>query len=262
MEFDVNAFNQTIGKIRTLATDILHGIYPIMPPALDYFIDRLFWPFPVPGFVRDAAHKILKWCYDAFVAFVDQTFSLLEGALVPVTAFLRGVAWGSERQKLDTLQLDLSAAVADVAITWTGPGASAFGHHADQHVTRLKDMTALAGEMRDQAWKTAAAGLAFYVALATVIVKATATTTVAAASTAVDGPVGPAAAGAAAGLGTVEAIGLVATIGAVITEIATGTAALSDKANAVARDWPSPGSADYSDGSASDGDRTDWSTQR
>jgi hypothetical protein len=38
--------------------------------------------------------------------------------------------------------------------------------------------------------------------------------------------------------------------------------ALSDKANAVVRDWPSPGTADYSDGSASDGDRTDWSTQR
>lgn len=40
------------------------------------------------------------------------------------------------------------------------------------------------------------------------------------------------------------------------------SAALSDKANVVARDWPSPGTADYADGSASDGDRTDWSTQR
>jgi len=262
MEFDVAAFNETVGKIRTLANDLLHAVYPVMPPALDYFLDRLFWPFPVPGFVRDAAHKVLTWCYDAFVMFVDHLFSALEGALVPVTAFMRGLAWNTERQKLDTLELDVAAAVGDVAVTWTGPGASAFAHHADLHVTRLKDMTGLAGEMRDQAWTTAGAGLAFYVAVATIIVKATATTTVAAASTAVDGPVGPAAAGAAAGLGAAELIGLLAAVGTVVGVLANGMAALSDKANAVARDWPSPGNADYADGSASDGDRTDWSTAR
>ena len=59
-----------------------------------------------------------------------------------------------------------------------------------------------------------------------------------------------------------EQIGLLAAVGTVVGVLAKGMAALSDKANAVARDWPSPGNADYADGSASDGDRTDWSTER
>jgi hypothetical protein len=262
MEFDAEAFNEVVEGIRNIAHGILNDVWPVMPPAMDHFLDLLFFPLPVPGWVRDTCQKVLKWCYDTFVDFVDHIFEALEGFMVPVTAALRAVAWHTERQRLDTIQRDVSDAVQDVAITWKGSGASAFEQHASQHIDRLTAMTELAGELSTQTTATAIAATTFYVSLATVASGAASAAAAAAASTVVDGPVGVGGAGASAGLGVAGTIGLIAAVVALLSPIATALATLWDKANAMERDWPSPGTVDYNDGSASDGDGSDWSTER
>lgn len=262
MEFDAEAFNEVVAGIKNVANGILNDVWPVMPPAMDRFLDQLFFPFPVPGWVRDACQKVLRWCWGVFVDFVNQSIAVLEGALVPVTAALRGLAWNTERQRLETLQLDVSDAVKDVAITWKGSGATAFQQHASQHTDRLTAMTDLAGELRTQTLVTAACAAGFYLAIAKIVADSSAAAAVSAASTPVDGPVGPAAAGASAGVGAAGIIALIATVGTLFSPMVSAFVALTDKANAMERDWPAPGTVDYNDGSASDGDPTDWSTER
>ena len=262
MEFDAEAFNEVVEGIRNIAHDILHHVWPAMPPLMDRFLDQVFFQLPVPGWVRDTCQKALKWCYDTFVVFVDHIFQSLEGALVPITASLRALAWNTERQNLETLQLDVSDAVKDVAITWKGSGASAFQQHATQHTDRLAAMTELAGALRDQTWLTALCAAGFYLSIAKIAADSSAAAAVSAASTVVDGPGGPVAAGASAAGGVAGFIALLAALGSLIGPMVTAFVELSDKANAMERGWPSPGTVDYNDGSASDGDATDWSTER
>jgi hypothetical protein len=262
VEFDAEAFNEVVEGIRNVAHGILNDVWPVMPPAMDHFLDQLFFPLPVPGWVRDTCQKVLKWCYDAFVDFVDHIITVMEGALVPVTASLRALAWNSEHQMLDTLQLDVSDAVKDVAITWKGPGASAFQQHAAQHTDRLTAMTELAKELRTQTVVTALCAAGFYFSIAKIAADSSAAAAVSAASTAVDGPAGPAAAGASAAGGVAGFIALVAAVGTLVSPMVAAFADLSDKASAMERDWPAPGTVDFNDGSASDGDATDWSTER
>lgn len=262
MEFDAEAFNEVVEGIRNIAHGILNDVWPVMPPAMDHFLDLLFFPLPVPGWVRDTCQKVLKWCYDTFVEFVGHIFQALEGVLVPVTAFLRGLAWNTERQNLETLQLDVSDAVKDVAITWKGSGASAFQQHASQHTDRLAAMTELAGALRNETILTASCAAGFYVAIAELVAKSSTAAAVSAASTAVDGPGGPVAAGASAASGAAGLFALGAAVTTLLGPMGTAFADLSDKANAMERDWPAPGTVDYNDGSASDGDATDWSTER
>jgi hypothetical protein len=262
VEFDAEAFNEVVEGIRNLAHGILNDVWPVMPPAMDFFLDRLFFPLPVPGWVRDACQKALKWCYDTFVVFVDHIVQSLEGVLVPVTAFLRALAWHSEHQKLDTLQLDVSDAVKDVAITWKGSGASAFQQHATHHTDRLAAMTELAGALRNETLITALCAAGFYCTIADLVAKSSKAAAVSAASTTVDGPVGPVGAGVSAASGVAGLIALLAAVGTLFGPVATAFFDLSDKANAMERDWPAPGTVDYNDGSASDGDATDWSTER
>jgi hypothetical protein len=261
MEFDAEAFNEVIEGIRNLAHGILNDVWPAMPPAMDFFLDRLF-PLAVPGWVRDTCQKALKWCYDLFVVFVDDILHSLEGALVPVTASLRGLAWNTERQNLETLQLDVSDAVKDVAITWKGSGASAFQQHATQHTDRLAAMTELAGTLRDQTWFTAGCAVSFHLALAKIVADTARAAAVSAASIVADGPVAPVAAGASAASGVVGVFALIAAVTSFLGPVTKAFFELIEKASAMERDWPAPGTVDYNDGSASDGDATDWSTER
>lgn len=262
VEFDASTYNEVVGSIKKLTNQILDAIWPIMPPAMDVFLGNLFFGLPVPGFVRDACQKALRWCFEAFRWFVDTNLDALEGVLVPVVAALRAVAWNTEHNRLLALTRDAEDAVADVSITWKGPGAEAFKAHAAQHTARLHALDDLTVELRNQTGIIAGAGLALYLAIAKICIDASAATAASAASTAVDGPVGPVAAGASAGLGAGGVLALITGFSSLIGPTISGLTGINDKAQEVRRAWPEPGTVDYADGSASDGNGSGWSTER
>lgn len=49
MEFDAEAFNEVVEGIRNLAHGILNDVWPVMPPAMDFFLDRLSSRSPCPA---------------------------------------------------------------------------------------------------------------------------------------------------------------------------------------------------------------------
>lgn len=258
LEFDQAAFEEACQKIRDGIDKAVDIVFPWLRPLMDQFFNAL--PFPVPGFVRDAAYKVIEWAFEMLEDLINGLVDIFEGMFVPVTAFLRGLYWDDQKDGLSTHAENLQTAIDQVSISWKGRGQAAFALHGQKQIDEVTAMAELAKTMRSQCYFTAAAGLTCYLGIAVAVYKFITTATAASASTVVDGPVGPAAAGASAGVGVLEVAGVITAVTAALGQNVSGYIAMSDAADALASGWPSPGVGQYGDGSASDGDGSDWST--
>lgn len=258
IDFDQAAFEEACDKIREGIDEAVDTVFPWLRPLLDAFFDS-FW-FPIPDIIRQAGYKVVEWAFEVLESLVNSLVDLFEGMLVPVTAFLRGQYWSGQHDALSTHASELQSALDAVAITWTGRGQRAFAVHAEKQVAEVTAAADLAKTMRTQCWVTAAAGLTCYIGIAVAVVKFITVASAASASTPVTGPGGPAAAGASAGIGFAEVAAIVTAVLAALGQNVGGYVALADAADALAGGWPTPGGSQYSDGSAGDGDGTDWST--
>ncbi|MVA76524.1 hypothetical protein GC722_10880 [Auraticoccus sp. F435] len=258
VDFDPAAFEEACDKIRQGIDEAVDAVFPQLRPLIDVFFDAFL--LPVPDFIRQAGYKVVEWAFEMLESLVNGLVDLFEGMLVPVTAFLRGRYWADQHEALSTHASNLQEAVDAVSVTWTGRGQRAFAVHAGEQVAQVEAAAELAKSMRTQCWATAAAGLTCYLGIAVAVVKFITVATASTASTPVTGPGGPAAAGAAAGVGFAEVAGVVTAVLAALGQNVSGYIALSDAADALAGGWPEPAGSSYSDGSASDGDGTDWST--
>lgn len=258
IDFDAGAFQEACDRIREGIDEAVDTVFPWLRPLIDTFFDS-FW-FPIPDVVRQAGYKVVEWAFEVLESLVNSLVDVFEGMLVPVTAFLKGRYWADQHEALTGHATALQEAVDAVGVTWTGRGQRAFAVHAGQQVAEVTKAAELAKTMRSQCWFTAAAGVACYIGIAVAVAKFITVATAASASTPVTGPGGPAAAGASAGVGFAEVAGIVTALVAALGQNVSGYVQVSDAADALAGGWPEPSGSQYSDGSASDGDGTDWST--
>lgn len=259
IDFDEAKFREAIAKIEQAMRDLVHTWFPKLDPYMDKFFTLL--KYVTPDWAVDAAYALIKAAIEILEALANFIIDLFEGVFVPVSSFIRGTLWAKEIDFIGARSTALKDSSDKVAITWSGEGQRAFSLHAEKQVAQVDAMKACAESARNQAYIIAGATAGFYIAIGIVIAKTFAADTVAVGSTVVDGPVGPAAAAAATGIGIGEIGAIVAaTVAALSVEVQAITN-LTDKAKAIADTWPAP-AAPYNDGSASDGDRSDWSTER
>lgn len=216
----------------------------------------------MPPWVVEAAYRLIDWAIELIEDLTNLIIRLLEGIGFPGYAFVLSVRWHEQAQSLAEIGTSLRDTADQLGVTWQGEGQRAFALHAAKQYEKVDAMAAFATTASKQLGAGAVTGATFYVSLAMIIAQTTTEVSAAAASTAVDGPVGPAAAGASAGVGALKILALVAAVGIPVGYLAQSWLALTDSADAVAVAWPDPSVNTYADGSASDGDRSDWSTER
>lgn len=257
--FDEAEFRAVIAEIEEAIRSLVDTWFPRLDPYMDQFFSVISWI--VPDWVVEAAYVLIRVAFEVLEALVNLVIDLLEGVLVPISAAVRGILWHQEISFFEERVTALTDSNDAVALTWSGAGQEAFAQHAGRQIDQLTAMKDCAASARNNALAIAGVALGLYVGLGFTIAEVVTVDTVAVASTVIDGPIGPAAAATETGLGIGKIgaiVGLtVGAVGAMVPIIVD----LSDKARAVGDEWPSTVGA-YNDGSASDGDRTDWSTER
>lgn len=259
-EFSEAEFRETLRKIEEGTKELADKLFPELRPKLDEFFK---WIRAVtPQWVIDAAYKLVNWAIEMLEDFLNQMVALIEGLLVPIDAGARAYNWHGEINWFETRAANLRSGMQKVGLTWKGEGATAFATFGENQVKKLDEAKALAEAMRNGYVAMCIGGTALYVGLAAIIAKAITASAAAVASTPVTGPGGPAAAGGAAGLGAVEVVALIAAATGLLEPCIQIVTSVSDKANTLTTSWPDPETSRYNDGSMSDGDGSDWSTER
>lgn len=252
-------FRHLISQIEQAIRDLYQTYLPFLYPALDAYYR--FLKAVVPDWVIAASYQVISWCWELLEQLINLVINLLVGALVPVAAAVRGLLWSNEAAVYSGEADSLRTAVDHVRVGWSGPGAKAFEIHADRQLERIAALAGACETNSTTMYGVCSAAVVMYVGLATVVGEAVGGTAAGAASTTVIGPGGPAAAAAALGLGILGAVALVGVTVEVVGSIAAGIKAQADNMGTITKSWPEPPGMGYSDGSASDGDRSDWSTE-
>lgn len=237
--------------------DKLNQIIPTANAALDHWY--------IPGYVVEAviwlAEKSVQFGADMLRLFTD----LLKGAVAPIYMFGDAWEWMDVRGSATTISSALSEQnlrVDDSA--WSGDARDAYVAATEAQSEAAGRIGSIAGETANHLLVCAAAGLAFYVALAAVLVKLIVATV---AAVVAFGSVVFSWAGAAiileeAGVNTALIAAAVATLTAFLGAQATTMVSLHGEAvdgtGFPDGNWPVSNSGSYSDGSVRDGD-ADWS---
>lgn len=259
-DFSEAEFRELIRKIEEGIKKLGDEISPSLRPLLDEFFNKI--RLITPPWVKDAAYKALNLAIEAIEAFLNGLVELIQGIMVPITATQRAWTWHGDIDFFDERATALNDSMEVVALSWKGGGASSFATFGQRQVTEVGKLKDLTSSMRNGYAAMALAGLALYVGTGLAIAKAVAGASAGAASTPVTGPGGPAAAGAAAGVGALEIAGIIAGFTALIEPCVQIAMDVSSKSNDLRSSWPKPETDRYNDGSASDGDGSDWSTER
>lgn len=139
----------------------------------------------VPGVVNNTVSNplVLKpiadgiiWCAEKFIeiatGILEDIVELLEGAVAPIAFFFRSINW------LDNVKApasDVEGAVSTQALRapldWTGEGASRYTSAVDGQGPAAGQISSIGNTVAIQLGISAAAGLAFYVALGVILVK-------------------------------------------------------------------------------------------
>lgn len=258
-DFDQADFDHLIETIRSTLEHLTDTLAPSLRPLLDLYF-RL-WA-AVPPWVVEAAYRLIDWAIELIEDLTNLIIRLLEGIGFPGYAVVLSLRWREQARSLDEVGTALRDTADQLGVTWQGEGQRAFALHAAKQYEKIQTMSAFATTASGQLAAGAVVGVSFYTSLAMIIAQTTSEVTAAAASTAIDGPGGPAAAGVSASLGALEILAAVAAVEIPLGYMAQGWLSFIDSADAMAAAWPDPSVNTYADGSASDGDRTDWSTER
>lgn len=246
MRFDAESYNAFCEGIRKAITDLVDAVWPFMEKALNIYLQKLFLGAP-PQPVVEFCNKVLRWAWDVLRDFVDVVLDIMEGVLVPLTAYARAIAWRQESDELGLLRERIEATDARIATTWSGTGATAYRLHSRLHVQAFEDTQAALGTIAGQCESFATSAYALYYKLAKTIAEGLVGATAGAGTTPLDGPAGPAAAGAVLVLKTMKVLDLLAMLKGMLGPYVNALFTLCGTVEELTRGWPTPGTSDYSD---------------
>lgn len=259
MGFSEAQFNETISKLNTGMDQLSQKIQEV-PPAANAAMNHWY----IPGFVKDA----IKWCAEKITELANWIWNkikeVMKGIAAPVYFFKYAFDWQDIRGIANGVTGQLKPDAMHGTDSWTGSAATAYKGvikpqgDAAAKIATISDKTATALTI------CAAAGLAFYVAIAAILVKfiAAMIAAIAAFGSAVFSWAGAALVVEEAGVNS----------GLIWAAIGTLTAALGSQAQQMiglhgeavdnstfpGGHWPDPTTNSYSDGTVKDGD-ADWS---
>jgi len=240
--------------------DVVGQVFPAFRPALEQYYQWL--GATVPPEVVAAIADLLTVTGQAVELLANLVISALEGAVVPISAGIRAGLWQGEIEVYSTCAADLRRVVDDVRVSWGGPAAEAFEVHAERQLARLAVFEKVCTANRGTLVSVLCLGLSLYLALAAVVCTLVIKMKLAVATTPLTGGAAVAV-GAAAALDAALAVSaLVSAALGLLPSMVRELVATSDTLRLLAGEWPSPPGVGYADGSASDGDRSDWSTER
>jgi hypothetical protein len=262
MDFNEAQFNETIAKLNQGMADLGNKINEV-PSAANAAMNHWY----VPGFVKDA----IKWCAEEITRLAkwiwDKITEVMKGVAAPVYFFKYAFDWQDVRGVANGVTGQLKPEAMPAANSWTGQAATAYkaiikpqGDAANKLGT-ISDKTAGALQI------CAGVGLAFYVAIAVILVKfiAAMATAIAAFGSAVFSWAGAALvveeAGVNSGLIWAAVGALTAALGTQAQQMISLHGEAIDNSTFPGGKWPDPTTSSFSDATVTDGD-ADWSLAR
>jgi hypothetical protein len=263
MTFSVAQYETVLAKITTGVQE-LSGKLQDIGPAAATAADNAFIPSWVAARVVQLADELVSLGKSLLAAILD----VLKFAFAPVLMFNTSFEWGDVRGVASGIASDLNETSASRAIGdyWTGQAADAYGRAVQPQADAAARISTVAKETATTLAYCASAGMAFYLAVAAVVVKFTLALIagIAAMGTVVFSLFGVAEVITMAGVSAGE-LGLAA--GAVITFLgfqAQQMSSLHGDANDITAfpdgHWPDGTPGRYADSTVTDGD-ADWSVR-
>ena len=166
MTFSDAQFQETINKLNSGMND-LSGKIAEVPPAANAAMDHWYIPGPIKDAIRWLAEKITElatWIW-------NKIKEVMEGIAAPVYFFEYAFDWQDIRGIANGVTGQLKPEAMPATRSWTSPAGIAYGKiikpqgDAAGKIATISDKTATALQI------CAAAGLAFYVAIAVILVK-------------------------------------------------------------------------------------------
>jgi hypothetical protein len=234
-----------------------------VPPAANAAMNQWY----IPGFIKDA----INWCAEKIIELANWIWNkikeVLNGVAAPVYFFNYAFDWEDIRGLANGVTGQLKPEAMAAANSWTGPAATAYkgiikpqGDAANKIAT-ISDKTATALQI------CAGAGLAFYVAIAAILVKfiVAMVTAIAALGSAVFSWAGAGIVIEEAGVNSAmiwSAIALLTTaLGARAQQMIGLHGEAIDNSSFPGGKWPDPITGSYKNGSVKDG-AADWSLNK
>ncbi len=262
MSFSTAQFEATIDKLNSGMQD-LSGKIGQVAPAANAAVNHWY----IPDFVKDA----IIWCAERIIELAqwiwNKIVELLKGVAAPVFMFTNSLQWQDVKGLASGVQGTLRADQLSADDHWKGSAS-------DAYVAQIKPQADAAGKIATIADKTAlalvisaAASLAFYVALGVIVIKFIAAMVVAIAAfgSAVFSWAGAALvveeAAVNTALITAAVTTLLAALGVQAQQLTTLKGELVDASMFPGGHWPDATTGNYSDGTVTDGD-ADWSFER
>jgi hypothetical protein len=259
--FSTAQYETTIDKL-TSGLDELSAKMQQVGPTAEAAANRWYIPQSVADDIIWLGRKILElgsWL-------LDKISELLKGAIAPVVMFQTAWDWEDIRGTASGVAGQLKPEALAIGRSWHGPAADAYG----KQIKPQADAAARVATMADKTALTltacAVAGLAFYVALAVIVVKfiAALITALAALGSVVFSWAGAALIVEEAGVNTGLIIAAVSTLSAVLGAQATQMVVLHgeavDNSTFPGGQWPNATPGQFSDATVADGD-ADWTLQ-
>jgi hypothetical protein len=258
--FSLAQYEAVIDQINSGLTTFEGNLAKIKPAA--HQATSHWWIDPV-------SRESLTWIADKTVEvgtkILDWIKDLLKGAVAPVLMFIDGVHWLDVKGDAAGVATDIAAQkIVQGSSGWSGDAADAYTAAAGRQADAAGRLASISGTTANTLLALAGAGLAFYLALAAVLVKLiiASAAAIAAFGSAVFSWSGAAIVLEEAGTDTAAiwvAFGVITTF---ITAQVGAMAALHgetvDPSSFPGGRWPDPTATAYADGSVKDG-KADWS---
>ncbi|MFD3506819.1 hypothetical protein [Nocardia sp. NPDC058666] len=168
MEFDTGLFKSTVDQLEKLAKNIKDAIDTLIPNARDRGLSALdggildFIGYPARQIVIDVAERMIEVCK----AIWNKLLEILKGALAPIFMFERGIGWGMAKGKAAGIKTDVDPNNLPAIRSWKGDAQVSYMRTATSQGAAAGKVAELSEKARDVMLETAAAGLAFYIAMA------------------------------------------------------------------------------------------------
>lgn len=258
--FSVAQFQSTIGEINTGMTKFSTNLNKLVPTA-QATANRWY----IPPHIAKAIVWVAEKSVEVGTAILNWFKDLIKGALAPIFMFQDAWEWMDIRGKANLVAGNLTEQnlVVDDS-DWSGKARDAYLKAVSAQSNAATRVGSIAGSTSNHLLACAAAGAAFYVTLAVVLVKliAATVTAIAAFGSAVFSWAGVLIILEEAGVNTAIIGTALATLTAFVTATVTTMVNLHgeavDPAGFPGGKWPKANSSQYNDATVKDGD-ADWS---
>lgn len=262
MAFSIAEYEAAIDKLTSSTAELSAKLQQI-PPAATSAANRWFIPPPVAENIIWLANKMIE----LGSAILDKITELLRGAVAPAYMFAYSMDWMDIKGSATGVASQLKPEFLTVDMHWKGPASEAYVRTIKPQGDAATRIGTIADKTAVSLIICATASLAFYLALAVIVVKfiIAIATAIAAFSTAVFSWAGAALIVEEAGVNTaliLTAVGaLLAALGAQANEMVKLSGEAADSTAFPSGSWPDATPGEFRDATVADGD-ADWSFER